>query len=161
MSDEQQPAEKSETGTFTPPATQEDLNRIIADRLRREREKFADYATLREKASKLDAAEEAAKSELEKALARAEAAESQIQKFETQKQIAQWKSQVSKDTGVPAEALSGTSLEEITAHAEVLKPLIQDANRGPVVSTAADPPNNTALNGDGLTDSLKKVLGIP
>lgn len=160
MSDEQQPAEKSDSGTFTPPATQEDLNRIIADRLKREREKFADYDTLREKASKLDAAEEAAKSELEKAIARAEQAESKIQSFETQKQIAQWKADVSKDTGVPAEALSGSSLEEIAAHAEILKPLVTAANRGPVVPTAGDHPTSTALNGDGIESALRSKLGI-
>lgn len=161
MSDEQQPAEKSETGTYTPPATQDDLNRIIADRVRREREKFADYAELQGKAQKFDAAEEAARSELEKAIARAEQAESRIQAFESEKQIKQWKDEVAEATGVPAAALSGATREEIEAHASVLKPFIQDANRGPVVPSAGDSPTNTALNGDGLTDSLKRVLGIP
>jgi hypothetical protein len=112
-------------------------------------------------AQRLAEIEEASKSELEKALARAEQAEQKAQQFESEKQISKWKVDVSKDTGVPAEALVGSTLEDIQAHAEILKPLIQDANRGPVVVTAGDAPTNTALNGDGITDSLKRVLGIP
>lgn len=112
-------------------------------------------------AQRLAEIEEASKSELEKALARAEQAESRIQAFESEKQIKQWKDEVAEATGVPAAALSGSTREEIEAHASVLKPFIQDANRGPVVPSAGDSPTNTALNGDGLTDSLKRVLGIP
>jgi len=112
-------------------------------------------------AKRLAEIEEASKSELEKALARAEQAELRIQAFESEKQIKQWKDEVAEATGVPAAALSGSTREEIEAHASVLKPFIQDANRGPVVPSAGDSPSQTALNGDGLTDSLKKVLGIP
>lgn len=34
-------------GGYTPPATQDDLNRIIQDRIARERDKFKDYDTIR------------------------------------------------------------------------------------------------------------------
>lgn len=46
--------------------TQADLDRIIADRLARDRAKHADYDELKAKAAKLDEIEEAQKSELEK-----------------------------------------------------------------------------------------------
>jgi hypothetical protein len=39
-------------------------------------------------------------------------------------QIDAWKTQVSKDTGVPADVLRGTDLEDIQAHAAALKPLL-------------------------------------
>lgn len=45
--------------TYTPPATQEELDRIIGDRLGRERDKFKDYDALKDKASKYDAAQAA------------------------------------------------------------------------------------------------------
>lgn len=53
-------------GTFTPPATQEDLDRIVGQRLSRERAKYADYDDLKAKAEKFDEAESATKSELQK-----------------------------------------------------------------------------------------------
>lgn len=53
---------------YAPPATQADLDRIIGDRLAREREKFADYVDLKKKADAHDAALEAAKTESEKAV---------------------------------------------------------------------------------------------
>lgn len=55
-----------EGGTFTPPASQEDLDRIVGQRLARERAKFADYDEVKAKAAKLDEAEAASKSELQK-----------------------------------------------------------------------------------------------
>ena len=42
---------------YTPPATQEELDRIIGDRLGRERDKFKDYDALKDKATKWDAAQ--------------------------------------------------------------------------------------------------------
>lgn len=48
---------------FTPPASQDELNRIIADRLARERAKFADYDDLKAKADQLQALEDAQKTE--------------------------------------------------------------------------------------------------
>jgi hypothetical protein len=42
---------------YTPPATQEELDRIIGDRLGRERDKFKDYDAIKDKASKYDAAQ--------------------------------------------------------------------------------------------------------
>lgn len=49
--------------SFTAPASQEDFDRMVADRLSRERAKFRDYAELKEKASKFDEVAEAQKTE--------------------------------------------------------------------------------------------------
>ena len=54
--------------TYKAPASQADLDRIIADRLARERSKFSDYDDLKRKASEHDKAVEAARSEHEKAV---------------------------------------------------------------------------------------------
>lgn len=62
---------------FKPIESQEDLNSVIADRLKRERAKFGDYDDLKAKASRLDEIEEANKSELEKVTDRVTAAEAQ------------------------------------------------------------------------------------
>lgn len=51
----------------------------------------------------------------------------QVKAFEHAAQIDEWKAQVAADLGVKAEALRGDSLEELTAHAQVLKELYPDA----------------------------------
>lgn len=53
---------------YTPPATQEDLNRIIGERVARERAKFADYDDLKKKADAHDKALDEARTEQEKAV---------------------------------------------------------------------------------------------
>lgn len=65
------------TDEFKPITSQDDLNRILEDRLKRERSKFADYKDLKAKASRLDEMETANLSELEKANGRATTAETE------------------------------------------------------------------------------------
>jgi hypothetical protein len=55
--------------------TQEDLDRVVADRLKRETSKYSDYDELKAKAAKLDEAEASRKSDDQKLLERVEAAE--------------------------------------------------------------------------------------
>jgi hypothetical protein len=65
---------------FTPITSQDDLNRVIADRVQRERNKFADYNDLKAKAGKFDEIDQANKSEIEKANDRAAKAEAEAAK---------------------------------------------------------------------------------
>lgn len=62
---EQPPAVSEE---FKAPASQEELNRIVGERLARERQKFADYNDLKAKAKRLEEIEAASASDLEKAV---------------------------------------------------------------------------------------------
>lgn len=59
--------------------SQEDLNRVLDDRLKRERSKYADYKDLKSKATKLDEIENANRTEAEKAQARITELETQVQ----------------------------------------------------------------------------------
>ncbi|MEU5668957.1 hypothetical protein ABZ749_01040 [Micromonospora sp. NPDC047753] len=65
---------------FTPITSQDDLNRVIAERVARERGKFADYNDLKAKAGRLDEIEQANKSEIEKANDRVTKAEAEAAK---------------------------------------------------------------------------------
>jgi hypothetical protein len=56
---------------YTPPASQADLDRIIEDRLARERKRYADYDDLKAKAEKHDALEAELASDKDKAVAAA------------------------------------------------------------------------------------------
>jgi hypothetical protein len=60
---------------FTPPATQDEFNALVAERVKRERAKYADYSDLKTKAAQFDEFAESQKTEIQKANERAEAAE--------------------------------------------------------------------------------------
>lgn len=62
------PPAPPEPPAYTPPASQADLDRIIASRLEREKAKYADYEALKQKAAEHDKAVEAAKTDAEKAI---------------------------------------------------------------------------------------------
>lgn len=73
---------ESEQSEWKPPATQQQLDRIIRDRLNREREKYADYAEAKKKAEEFDKLQEASRTDLEKAQARAQELEEKATKAE-------------------------------------------------------------------------------
>ncbi|WP_024356688.1 hypothetical protein [Leucobacter chironomi] len=77
MSTENQPANENPAGDeptgggkpeYTPPASQEELDRIVESRLARERSKYADYDDLKKKAADHDAYLDSQKDEHQKAL---------------------------------------------------------------------------------------------
>lgn len=150
---------------FTPPASQEDFDRIIADRLSRERAKFADYDAVKAKATEFDKLAEAQKSETEKALERAEAAEKKAAAYESEKQVAAWASEIAKGSPVPASALRGTSKEELAAHFEELKALIPEQSPkkgalGPYVpGEGSTPSGNLGGPGQEFADWFNGQLG--
>lgn len=61
--------------------TQAEVDRIVADRITRERKKFADYDDLKKKASEFDKIQNANKSELDKAKDRETALAVELQKY--------------------------------------------------------------------------------
>ena len=117
------PAENAET-TSERTFTQAELDSIVKERLKRDREKYADYDALKAKAEKYDAAEEASKSELQKAVERAEALKAELDGIKAEQARQALIAQVAKDSGVDAEllaAMRGSTEDEIKAHADLLK----------------------------------------
>lgn len=113
VNQEQQQTEK----TFT----QAELDRIVGERLAREREKYSDYEAIKEKASKLDSIEEANKTELQKATERAAALETELNALKKEKEVKDLRANVAKETGVPENLLTGTTEEECKAQAQAIK----------------------------------------
>ena len=99
---------------------QSELDAIISDRLKREREKYADYDALKEKATRLDEIEEASKTELQKATERAEKLESELTQMKKAEEIRQIRDKVATATGVPANLLSGETEEACTEQAKAI-----------------------------------------
>jgi hypothetical protein len=106
--------------------TQAELDRVVSDRLRRERDKYSDYDDLKNKASKLDEIEQQNQSEIEKANGKATAlAEENRSLSDTNKllEAEKLRLQVALDRNVPSDLvdrLRGETKEELEADADAL-----------------------------------------
>lgn len=100
--------------------TQAEMNAIISDRLSRERSKYADYGDLKAKAAQFDAAQEAGKTELQKANEKAAKLQQQLDTLTRANTLRELRSKVAAATGVPAELLSGDTEESCTAQAQAI-----------------------------------------
>ena len=81
--------------------TQEEVDTIVKDRLKREREKYADYDTLKDKASKYDQSVESSKSELQKATEAIAELKNQLSNYTKAESIRKIREKVSSETKVP------------------------------------------------------------
>lgn len=136
--------ENNQGGTeqFTPIATQEDLDKIVIERLNKERKKYSDYDEVKSELARLKEESEQNRTEAERLKSLEEkfkATEAKAKALEQEKQLSEWKSDVAKRTGIPADALRGESKEDLEAHAEILKeafkktsaPRLKDDGRQP------------------------------
>lgn len=98
--------------------SQAEVDAIVGDRLKRERQKYADYESLKEKATKLDEIEEANKSELQKATERAEALQSELDGMRKANSIREMREKVSNETGVPVSLITAENEEDAKKQAE-------------------------------------------
>lgn len=112
----QRPPEQSAGKTFT----QAELDAIVADRLARERAKYPDYEALKDKAAKYDAAEQAGKSELQKATEQAAALKSELDGLKKANQLREIRENVAKEKGVPSNLLTADSEEACKAQADAI-----------------------------------------
>ena len=101
--------------------SQEEVDSIVAERLKRDRQKYADYDELKQKASKFDEMQEANKTELQKATERAEKAEKEIADMKQANSIREIRSKISKETGVPENLLTGNTEDDCKTQAEAIK----------------------------------------
>ena len=114
---------KENTSLETEPKTftQDEVNAIVGERLRRANEKFADYESLKAKAAKLDEMEEANKTELEKANEKVASLESELSSLKKAAEIRSIREKVSSETGVPINLLTAESEEDCKTQAENIK----------------------------------------
>lgn len=106
----------TQSKTFEAITSQEQLNRVIGERLARERVKYADYEAFKAKALKFDEIEQANKTELEKAQDKIKALEAKASEAE----LKAVKAAIAAKHSIPAELLYGNNEEEIEAVAERL-----------------------------------------
>ena len=117
---------------FKAPTSQAEFDRMVGDRISRERGKFADYDDLKAKAAKFDEADAASKSELQKERDRADAAERERDK----ERLTGLRASVALTKGLTAtqaKRLVGSTREELEADAVELLADLKPA------ATKADP----------------------
>lgn len=107
-------------GGFTPITTQDDLNKVVSERVNRERAKFADYKDVKAKADRLDEIEKANKTEAEKFAERIAALESENSRIQSEA----LRSRIQAKHGISDEDaalfLTGTDEDSLTAQAKRL-----------------------------------------
>lgn len=143
----------NEDGEYTAPATQDELNALIASRLERERAKYAGFDEFKEKAGRLDELEEKNRTDLEKAEARAVAAEQAIAErdaadakakaeADAAAELAELTKSVAEAKGVDAALLRGGSKEDLEKHADLVLAAIGEQkprrNYNPAAGTGGD-----------------------
>lgn len=108
--------ETAETRSFS----QAELDAILGERLSREKEKYADYDELKRKAGLYDAAQEAGKTELQKAQETATKYKTQLDALQQEISARNARDKVSAETGVPASLLTGKTEEECKTQADAI-----------------------------------------
>ena len=96
------------------------MDAIIGDRLKRERSKYADYDELAQKAKAYDEAEEASKSELQKAVEERDRYKAELDKLQAERERAETVARVAAEKGVDAALLSRMS-GDVAENADFLK----------------------------------------
>jgi hypothetical protein len=86
--------------------TQTELDAIVSERLKRERAKYEGYEDLKAKADKLDAIEEASKTELQKAMEKAHSLETELNSLKKAESVRLIREKVAKETGIPMASMS-------------------------------------------------------
>lgn len=133
--------------------SQEGFDQLVKSRLEREKTKQDELAG---QVEALTAEKQGLETELTSLSARATAAEEWKQAREEQDAHAAVLAKVAEAQGVPAEALVGTNEEELTAHAEILKPLLQGAGSKPV-SSIGDSPKDSPKTAE--REAVRQLFG--
>jgi hypothetical protein len=155
---------------YKAPESQEDLDRIITDRLTREREKFKDFDSLKEKAAKFDAAQQPGGSgegdDVSKRLTAFEERVTAAEKTatETQTELSTTKvellrSQVALDKGIAKDdliLLTGTTKEELDKQADRIARLSAGSGKIPGQGTGGGASGGTVAAGRERFDNKHK-----
>ncbi len=135
--------QQEQAQTFAPITSQEDLNRVIGDRINSVKARFADYDDIKAKAARLDEIEQASKTELEKAQERIAELEGTV----SQAQRAALVTRIASEEGVIPEVLHGDTEEEMRAAAARVKEWAAGSRKAP------PPPKGLASGSSGSNDS--------
>lgn len=131
---------------FTPITSQDQLNRLIGERINKVESRFADYDDLKAKAEKLDQVEQANLTEIERERKARETAEAELAKYRHREQVQVWAKDVAKDAPDLVPLLRGETREELEEH---FKQLLALTTKAAPRRTATPPGKPTVGDGGG------------
>lgn len=146
-------------GGFTPITTQDDLNKVISERLNRERAKYADYKDLKAKADQLDKIQSENQSETDRLANQIQQLQAQLDEsnLTALRARVQASHQISdEDAGL---FLTGTDEETLTRQATALAKRNDDkAKKGPYVPSQGNQPDPNQQGGE-LREFTRSLFG--
>lgn len=139
--------------------TQDELNRIVSERLKRAKLDTAEMDELRKKAAELDEIKAANQTELEKTQKAYADASAELERMKAEAARNALLAKVSADTSVPAALLKGETEEELTASAEALNAWLKSQKSFPTDKggAASSLPTITEEQISKITDPAKRV----
>jgi len=108
--------------------TQAEMDKVVAERLARERQKYEGYSELKEKAAKFDELEAASKTELQKATEKAEKLEKELNALKKAEEVRAIRAKVAEEEGIPEKLLTGETEEACSAQAKAIKEFANPGN---------------------------------
>jgi uncharacterized protein YhaN len=145
----------NETGkTFT----QAELNAIVEARLARERDKYADYDSLKEKAGKYDEAEESKKTELQKATDKMSALQKELDALKSANTVKAIREKVAKDTEVPVELLTADTEEACKAQADAILKFARPKSYPGTHSSTSKPKTNISTQDAAMRELAHSIF---
>lgn len=157
--------ESTETPTQGAPAertfTQAEMDAIIGDRLKRERAKYADYEDVKAKAAQFDAVQEAAKTDLEKAVEERDRLKEQLEQWKAERDRAEQVAKAAAEHGVDAAVLARMA-GDVDENAQFLKQQMAAQPRYPTLNDQGDPKPQTASKADimAIRDPVERLKAI-
>lgn len=134
--------------------SQDEVNHIVANRVK----KYADYDELKKKAEMYDQIEEANKTELQKAQERADGLQAELDAMKKTNALRDLRDEVSKEKGVPASLLTGSTKEECEAQADQILSFAKNQSGYPVVKDGGEPKVTTSkATRDQFADWLNSI----
>ena len=147
MNEEKLVSAQNEGGEQEKTFSQADVDRIVQDRVGRERAKYADFDAYKQKAEKFDELEEAQKSELQKANERAESLQKQVDALNRAESVRKVREAVASETNVPIALLTGEDEETCRAQAQAALEFAKPSGNYPAVKDSGETTNGVTTGG--------------
>lgn len=138
--------------------TQEDVNRIVADRLKRAKADAAEMDELRKKAEELDEIKAANQSELERAQKAYADASAELERMKAEAARNALVNKVAAEKAVPASLLKGSTEDELAASADAIVEFVKKQTGFPTDrggAASAKPVTREAI--EKMTDPVARV----
>lgn len=138
--------------------TQDEVNVIVGERLRREREKYADYEELKGKAEKYDEGIENGKTEMEKQREAIKDLEAKLNGYTKAEELRKIREKVSKETSIPIELLTCETEEDCKKQAEAIAKFAKPKEYPSPRKNISHPENNDNTD-EAMRELARKLFG--